>query len=470
VCGAIETELCKMHGDTKTYKHREIDIAHYFNKALSKLKLKVYPDLIKGVRGTSNRDHTPESLMKGIIRSSHDLAVNKDGTIRYDASELTCTHFKPKEVNVSVEKLYDLGYTKDVYGKELVDKDQILEIKPQDVILPACLESPDEPSDDIMFRATKFIDDELQLIYGLKPFYNLKSKEDLIGHYIIGLSPHTTAGMVGRIIGFSQSQGFLAHPYFHAAERRDTDGDEIGFMLLMDAFLKFSKHYLPTHRGSTMDAPIVLTSILTPGEVDDMAFDMDIVWNYPLELYEAALEYKMPWDIKLKIIKDVLNTPEQYEGMGFTHDTTNINAGILCSAYKTLPSMEEKLKGQMEIAERLRSVETSDVARLVIDKHFLKDTKGNLRKFSMQQFRCVKCNEKFRRPPLIGQCTTCGGKILFTISQGSVVKYLEPSISLAAKYSVPAYVKQTLELLKRRVEGVFGKEKEKQEGLGKWFG
>lgn len=219
-----------------------------------------------------------------------------------------------------------------------------------------------------------------------------------------------------------------------------------------------------------MDAPLVLTSILAPGEVDDMAFDIDIVWKYPLEFYNACLEYKKPWDVKLKMIKDTLNTEEQYEGMGFTHDTDDFNVGINCSAYKILPSMEEKLKGQMEIAEKLRSVKTADVARLVIERHFIRDTKGNLRKFSQQQFRCVKCNTKYRRPPLIGKCTECGGKIIFTISEGSIVKYLQPSISLAEKYDVPVYLQQSLELLKRRVDGVFGKEKDRQEGLGKWFG
>ena len=124
----------------------------------------------------------------------------------------------------------------------------------------------------------------------------------------------------------------------------------------------------------------------------------------------------------------------------------------------------------MDIAEKINAVDERDVARLVIEKHFLKDTKGNLRKFSMQQFRCVKCNEKFRRPPLIGKCTKCSGKIIFTIAENSVIKYLLPSMSLADKYDIPAYLKQTLVLLQRRIEGMFGKEKEKQEGLGRWFG
>ena len=107
---------------------------------------------------------------------------------------------------------------------------------------------------------------------------------------------------------------------------------------------------------------------------------------------------------------------------------------------------------------------------MVIEKHFLKDIRGNLRKFSNQEFRCVSCNEKFRRPPLVGRCTKCKGRIIFTVSKGTIIKYLEPSLSIADKYNLPAYLKQTLELTKRRIEGVFGKEKEKQEGLGRWFG
>jgi DNA polymerase II large subunit len=213
-----------------------------------------------------------------------------------------------------------------------------------------------------------------------------------------------------------------------------------------------------------------MTSILAPAEVDDMAFDVDRAWVYPLDFYESCLQYKAPWEAKIETIKSVLNTEQQYEGMGFTHDTDNINAGVLCSSYKTLPSMQDKLLAQMELAQKIRAVDASDVARLVIEKHFIRDIKGNLRKFSQQEFRCVSCNEKFRRPPLLGKCTECGGRIIFTVSEGSIVKYLEPSISLATKYNLSNYLKQTLELTKRMIEGVFGKEKETQTGLGAWFG
>jgi len=470
-CGVVDDKKCERHGDsTVPYVRKEVDINKYFKQILKKLGMNVYPDLIKGVRGTSNKEHIPEHLVKGILRAKHNIHVNKDGTVRYDCSELPITHFKPFETRVSVERLRELGYTEDIKKRPLERDDQIVELKPQDVLLPCCPDSPEEGADAILYRTTKFIDELLESWYGLPPFYNLTSPDDLVGHLTIGLAPHTSAGSLFRIIGFTKTQAFFCHPLMHAAMRRDCDGDESCLFLLLDAFLNFSKKYLPSSRGSTMDAPLVLTSILAPTEVDDMVFDIDIVWKYPLEFYEAAEKYMKPWDIKIKQIKDTLNTPEQYEGMGFTHDTTNINAGVLCSAYKTLPSMQEKLTGQMDLAEKMYAVDEADVARLVIEKHFIRDIKGNLRKFSMQEFRCVNCNCKFRRPPLVGSCTACGGKIIFTISEGSIVKYLQPSISLAEKYNLSTYLKQTLEITQRRIEGVFGREKERQEGLGKWFG
>ncbi|MBI4149882.1 DNA polymerase II large subunit [Candidatus Woesearchaeota archaeon] len=470
-CGPKEAPVCKQHGEIQSFQRRTIAITPHFNAALTKIKMKNHPELIKGVHGTSNKDHIPEHLTKGILRAKYNISVNKDGTTRYDMSELPITHFKPKEIRTPISKLIPLGYTHDIHGKPLEHDDQLVEIKPQDIILPASSSSLDELADDVLFRVANFIDDLLINLYGLQPYYNLKSKEDLIGHLVIGIAPHISAGMVGRIIGFSETQGMYCHPMFHAAMRRDCDGDEACVILLMDALLNFSRQFLPDRRGAkTMDSPLVLTTILVPSEVDDQALGVDVVWRYPLELYEAALQYKQPWEIPIEQIRQRLNTEKQYEQMGFTHPVMNINAGITCSAYKILPSMEEKLKGQMEIAEKVRAVNAMDVAKLVIEKHFLKDTRGNLRKFSTQQFRCLKCNAKFRRPPLVGKCIKCGGNLTFTVAEGSVVKYLEPSISLARKHNVPAYLQQVLEITKRRIESTFGKEREKQIGLGAWFG
>lgn len=469
-CGLLEKEKCERHGNTFSYKNRAIDISSIFKNTLRNLNLEHYPDLIKGVRGTSNKNHIPEHIAKGILRAKHAIPVNKDGTTRYDMTQLAITHFKPKEIGTSIEKLRELGYESDINGNNLVDEDQILELYPQDLILPSSEESGEEGANEILFRVSRFIDDLLKRQYKMDPYYNLDSKEKLAGHLVIALAPHTSAGIMGRIIGFSQTQGFYAHPMFHAATRRDCDGDEACVTLLLDALLNFSRQYLPNTRGATQDAPLVLTSKLIPSEVDDMAFDVDTCWSYPLDFYEACLKFKKPWAIEVDQIGKRLNTEKQYEGMGFTHHTNNINNGVKCSSYKLLPSMQEKLHGQMDLASKIRAVDESQVAKIVIEKHFIKDIKGNLRKFSQQQFRCVGCNEKYRRPPLMGKCTKCGGKIIFTISEGSIVKYLEPALSLAEHYNLPDYLKQSLELTKGRVESIFGKDKEKQEGLGKWFG
>ena len=471
ICGPKEERICKTHGKTISFLNKDININTYFEQCLKILGMQTYPDLIKGVKGTSNKDHIPEHLAKGILRAKHDVYVNKDGTTRYDMSEIPLMYFTPKEIGTPIEKLKEMGYVKDIKGRPLANENQLLEIKPQDVVLPSKSDIAEESAAGVLTKVGNFVDEELEKLYGEKKFYNFNSKEDLIGHLIIGLAPHISAGIVGRVIGFSGVQGFLAHPLFHAAMRRDCDGDEACAVLLMDALLNFSRQFLPDKRGSrTMDSPLVLTSKIVPSEVDDQVHGMDVVWQYPLEFYEACLEYKQPRDVEIEQLKKRLGTEKEYEKFAFTHTTSDINSGVKYSAYKTLPSMEEKLKGQMEIAEKIRAVDTSDVARLVIEKHFLKDTKGNLRKFSMQKFRCSKCNEKYRRPPLVGSCTKCRGNIIFTISEGSIIKYLDPSISLAKKYDVPVYLKQSLFLLKKRIEDLFGKEKEKQEGLGKWFG
>ena len=121
----------------------------------------------------------------------------------------------------------------------------------------------------------------------------------------------------------------------------------------------------------------------------------------------------------------------------------------------------------MDIAQKVRAVNMGNVARLVIQRHFLADIKGNLRKFSMQTFRCSTCNAKYRRPPLSRKCTGCGApKLLFTISEGSVVKYLEPSMELAREYDFSPYLKETINLLKINIGAVFGKGRDKQTGLG----
>ncbi len=455
------------------YCNMDLDVNHYFNRAVEKIGLarEEIPPLIKGVKGTSSAEHRIEHLAKGFLRAKHNLQVNKDGTIRFDCTELPIVSFKPKEIEVSVEKLKELGYDKDVYGKELVSDEQILELMPHDVLIPSSSESHDEPGDNVFRNICNFVDDELENLYDLKKFHNVKNRDDLVGQLGVFMAPHNVAGVVCRFIGFSNSLGVYASPYMHAAVRRDCDGDESAIMLLTDVLLNFSRKFLPSHRGGTQDAPLVLNAKIDAGEVDDQILDFELSFGYPLELYELAEKREHSSKVKgIKMVKDVLKEGgDPFVGVGFTHDTSNFNKGVVCSSYKLLATMQEKVQHQMELVEKLRAADTSDTARLIIERHFIRDMKGNLRKFSMQGFRCVGCNEILRRPPLTGVCPKCRGKIIFTIHEGGIKKYLEPALDLAKKYNLSPYLQQNLELTKRYIDSIFGKELEKQEALEKWF-
>ena len=339
------------------YCNMDLDIKHYFEKAIERLGLKngELPLLIKGVKGTSSAEHSIEILEKGVLRAKNNLQVNKDGTIRFDCTELPIVSFKPKEIEVSVEKLRELGYDKDVYGKELINDEQILDLMPHDVLIPSSSESHEERGDNVFINICNFVDEELERIYGLKSFHNVGKREDLIGQLGVFMAPHNVAGVVCRFIGFSNSLGVYASPYMHAAVRRDCDGDESAIMLLSDVLLNFSRKYLPSHRGGTQDAPLVLNAKINAGEVDDQILDFEFSFGYPLELYELAEKRKHSSKVKgIKLVKDVLREGENpFVGIGFTHDTENFNNSVICSSYKLLETMQEKVRHQMELVAAL---------------------------------------------------------------------------------------------------------------------
>ncbi|WP_457549433.1 DNA polymerase II large subunit [Archaeoglobus sp.] len=449
------SEVCpNCKGETKPYLKRIINIREFYEEALKNLNEWDSFEVIKGVIGMTSKWKIPERLEKGILRAKHGVFVFKDGTIRYDMTDLPLTHFKPKEIGVSVEKLRELGYRHDYMGNELKSDEQIVELKPQDIVISkSCAE--------YLVKVAKFIDDLLVKFYGLEPYYNVEKPEDLIGHLVIGLAPHTSAGVLGRIIGFVDMNACYAHPYFHAAKRRNCDGDEDSVMLLLDGLLNFSRYFLPDKRGGQMDAPLVLTAIVDPREVDKEVHNMDVVSQYPLEFYEASLRYSDPKEVSIERVEDRLPTDLRFCCLKFTHDT-DIGLGVKESAYKSLKTMQDKVKAQMSLAERIRAVDEHDVAERVLTCHFLPDIIGNLRAFSRQEFRCVSCNAKFRRPPLSGKCPKCGGRLTLTVYNSSITKYLGVSKELCERYRVSEYTKQRLMLVELEIKSLFESDVRKQ--------
>ncbi len=464
-CGIKTEEICeRCGGETNGYRVWKVNVRELYFSALENVGERDINGVIKGVIGLTSRKKFPERMEKGILRAKHKVYVFKDGTARYDMTDLPLTHFRPREIGVSVESLKELGYEFDHLGNELRDDDQIVELKPQDVILSRA-------AGEYLLKVSRYIDELLVKFYGLKPFYSAERPEDLIGQLVIGLAPHTSAGVLGRIIGFADVNAGYAHPYFHAAKRRNCDGDEDCVMLLMDGLLNFSKEFLPDKRGGQMDAPLVLTVILDPKEVDAEVHNMDVCENYPLEFYRATMRCAKPKEFVRAIerVEDRIESEMKYYGLRFTHDTADISLGVKSSSYKTLKSMQDKVKHQMELARKIRAVDENDVAERVITSHFLPDIIGNLRAFSRQEFRCVNCNQKYRRIPLSGKCQRCGGSLTLTVHEGSITKYLNISKELAETYKVSRYTRQRIKLIEVETLSLFESELKRQIKIDEFF-
>ena len=441
---------------------KNIPLASMLKKASDNVKVRRV-DEVKGVVGMISESKLPEPLEKGILRAKNEVFTFKDGTIRHDSTDLPLTHFIPKEIGVTVEKLHEMGYEKDCYGNPIESEEQIIELRVQDIVIS-------NNCGDYLLRTAQFIDDELTRYYGMDPFYNVKEKSDLIGHLVAGLAPHTSAGVLGRIVGFTKALGCYAHPYFHSAKRRNCDSDEDAVMLLLDALINFSKSYLPNTRGGSMDAPLVLSSRIDPEEIDDESHNLDIFERFPVEFYEKTYSPLKPADV-LEYIDNVemhLGTPEQYEGLMFSHHTSSIHAGPTLCLYKRLPSMREKVEAQIALAERIRAVDQRGVVEKVLSSHFLPDIMGNSRAFSKQKVRCTKCGSKYRRMPLTGKCK-CGGNLILSVSKGSVTKYLEISQELVNRYPVSHYLRQRLEIQEYGINSLFESDKSKQSSLDVFF-
>ena len=450
-----QSPTCERCGaDTRANEEREVDIARIVGSAAKRLRIAKMPDIVKGVKGLTSKDKKVEPIEKGILRSLNGLFVFKDGTIRFDATDVPITHFYPKEMNVSVEKLRALGYEKDYYGNELVSDEQLVEMKHQDVILS-------KNGGIYMLKTTHFVDDLLTKFYGIGAFYNCVTSDDLIGHLVMTLSPHTSCGVLGRIIGFTDAHVGFAHPYTISARRRNCDGDEDTTMMLLDGLINFSRSYLPTNIGATMDAPIILSPNIFPEEVDDEVHVVEVCERFPLAFYKKTLERASPAEVSVEMVKDRLQKGEERFGnLRFTHSAS---IGVIQSApkksmYALLNNMQSKVDAEFKLMDMIRAVDKRDAAKRLIISHFIPDLIGNLHTFSRQGFRCVVCNAKYRRIPLMGTCTKCQGKLLLTVSKGGIEKYLEIAINLADAYSLEPYIRQRLKLVKEEIGNLFGEQ------------
>jgi DNA polymerase II large subunit len=448
---------CGAHTEpTGAVATQELPIARLWSDALTRLHLGKVP-VVKGVKGLTSPGKVPEPIEKGILRASHAISVYQDGTARFDLTDLPLTHFRPAEVGADLAILARLGYAHDWTGAPLTDAEQLVELAPQDLIVS-------RSCGEYLARLAQFVDDELVRFYNLDPFYRADRPEDLIGQLVVALAPHTSGGVAGRVVGFTDAEACFAHPVFHAAKRRNCDGDEDSVTLLLDALLNFSRSYLPESRGALMDKPLVLTTRLEPTEVDKEAHNVDVAAHYPLALFRAAAERRSAKEVEplLDLIGHRLGTDRALSGYGFTHDTRRIAGGPARSAYRDGRSMHDMVERSIVLATQIRAVDVAEAVTLVLNAHFLPDVMGNLKSYATQRFRCKECAASYRRPPLSGRCAAdrpgggrCDSELLATVYEASVRKYLPLSQRLGEIDGITPYVRQRIQILADSVATLF---------------
>jgi DNA polymerase II large subunit len=441
---------------TERVATQELPVARIWNDAIARLGVAKVP-MVKGVKGLASPGKCPEPLEKGILRASHAISVYQDGTARFDLTDLPLTHFRPREVGTPPERLRALGYATDWSGAPLVDPEQLVELRPQDLIVS-------RSCGEYLVRLAQFVDDELVRLYNLPPFYRADQSADLVGHIVVGLAPHTSGGVAARLVGFTDAEACFAHPVMHAAKRRNCDGDEDSVTLLLDALVNFSRAYLPDSRGALMDKPLVLTTRLDPVEVDKEALNVDVGSGYPLAVYRAAAERRSPKEVAALVdtVGRRLGTDRALSDYGFTHDTHDIAGGPVRSAYRGQRGMQDTVERSVVLTSQIRAVDTAEAVTLVLNGHFLRDVMGNLKSYATQRFRCKSCGMSYRRPPLDGRCAAersgggrCDGALASTVFEASVRKYLPLSQRLSEVEGITPYVRQRIQLLAASIATLF---------------
>ncbi len=448
-----ESKTCSKCGN-KTFPYRiwPVDLSKLYKELVERYRLPTVKKL-KGVRGLINENKRYEDLSKGILRARYGLSIFRDGTCRVDITNAPLDKVRIKDIGLTVERAKALGYNVD-------SEEDVIDLYPMDIVVP-------EPIANYLVDVCNFLDAELTKIYRTRKFYNVKRKEDLIGKLVVGISPHTSSGVIGRIIGFTKAQVLYAHPLWHAAKRRDCDGDQDTIMLLLDVFLNFSREYLPSSSGGRMDAPLFISVIIHPDEVDTQVHNLDIVSSYPLELFKGSQESVSPKAVKRHIttVEDVLGSSRSYYRYDSFSEYPILDLSVNTNRYSKLNSMDSKLSSQLKVMEKIFTVdEKALIIESLLKNHIIRDIMGNLRSFLQQKFQCKQCSRKYRRIPLSDKCPYCAGELKLTVSVKAVTKYLGHARRLT-RYVKSDYVKSYIALIESIIDSTFGGEDGKGESL-----
>ncbi|MFW6007802.1 MAG: DNA polymerase II large subunit [archaeon] len=388
-------------------------------KEREKEEFKNNTKLIKKIAAS---DKIAEPLEKGVLRSKYDIPIYTTGHALIHQTIQSLTSLKPKDIDTSIEKLRELGY-------DFEDENDEEKFYIQDLVLGR------ELKEDLL-RMANFVDELLEKFYNMEPYYNAETAEDLVGKLIFTIAPHISVTVPLRLVGFTKGRAMYNHPIATGARRRDEDGDADELGLVLDWLLNFSRSYISEKIGGYQGIPIMAITKINQEEIDDQAYGVDTVKEYPLKLYKKAEQIKETDEVRdsIECIGDYVEEKgEVFDECDYTLDTDTINCGGIVNTYVSLDGMMNKFEIMLDTMTKIKSVKTEESLVQIIRDHVLSDYRGNMKAYSQQDVRCAKCNKKWRRMPLTGKCDQCGSDLIHTVNEGNVKKYLEELNETAKK-------------------------------------
>ncbi len=375
----------KCNSSCVSYDNNYVDIEKIIDHAVKKVGIRPYAPL-RGITQATGPFKEVERIEKGILRQKHNLNVFKDGSVRFTITNAPLTTFTPKLVNASVGRLKELGYLTDINNKELRSEEQIIYLKPQDVILSF-------KAADHLRRVCDFLDEELSSLYSVTPFYNIKDQSDLIGHLIVSINENNDFALVGRIIGFTESPLCLAHPVWHLSKQSRCSGVADQITMLLDALLNFSSHYFsPLNSKGTISS---IQPILDPEEYFQFTNNIAITSS----------------SIRSRTIR--LKTEDYI----FKMYSSSQHLPTICSqnhsSYYDLSHLDQ-IKLQIQINEY--SSTPNEILDNTIKTTVIPTILYTISRYTKQQFKCKNCNKVYRRQTYSGTCIVCGKQLQPTVT------------------------------------------------------
>jgi len=395
-----------------------VNVGSMFSSALKRAKT---PDIqkVKGVNLLDNQYGISEPILKGILRAKHQLYVFKDGTTRYSFTNSPIRTFTPKEIHTSIEELVHFGYTHDILGEDLTHDEQLIEIFPYDVII-------NKKGFQFLFAQSKFLDDELVDLYDSAPYYRLRTSDNVAGLIIVGISPTSQVGVIGRVIGYTKNNVLYAHPLWHHLKSRQCNGVSDSITLLLDVLVNFSRDFIPAFHGGSLDTPTILN--LVDNWKDLIVYSKSNIFlqnrvfynNLGLISQESGL---LSYDFSL------LNLPPSTH-----HITENLSDFAVENKLR-----DQKIVNRINLAldslRTIRAVEEGVFVDNILVNDFLNKITTSISRFFQQPFRCRICKRTFRRVPLGKKCPYCYKNTLeLTLSKGWVLRYMQIISQLAEQY------------------------------------